>query len=149
MKLSTKGRYGLRALVDLAVHTEGDSHQPLSSIAERQNISEIYLEQVFSTLRKAGIVQSIKGPQGGYFLTDPPASVTVGSVLRALEGELSVMDDKVKNDTGTRSITYCVKVNVWERIDRNVNRLVDALTLEDLVNEYQRLGGDYQPMYYI
>jgi Rrf2 family protein len=89
MKLSTKGRYGLRAMVDLAVHSSGE-HVALYSIAERQNISENYLEQVFSILRKAGLVKSVKGAQGGYTLADKPSNISIGAILRVLEGDLSV-----------------------------------------------------------
>ena len=87
MRISTKGKYGLRAMVDLAVHS-ADSPIPLSSIAERQDLSLGYMEQVFSVLRKAGLVKSIKGAQGGYILAEDAASITVGDVLRALEGDL-------------------------------------------------------------
>ncbi len=148
MKVSTKGRYGLRALIDLAIHST-ETHQSLVSIAERQSISEIYLEQVFATLRKAGLVKSIKGAQGGYLLSESPDMVKVGAILRALEGDLSVMDEQVANEKNMKSISYCVKVNVWDKIDLSVNRLVDSLTLEDLVNEYRRINADENLMYFI
>ena len=90
MKVSTKGRYGLRAMIDLALYSQNDQ-VPLVSIAERQDISKSYLEQVFSTLRKAGLVTSIKGAQGGYVLASDPEDITVGMILRALEGDLSVV----------------------------------------------------------
>ena len=85
MKLSTKGRYGVKAMVDLAIHNS-EGQIALKSIAERQEISENYLEQLFATLRKAGLVKSTRGAQGGYVLADKPEKITVGTILRALEG---------------------------------------------------------------
>lgn len=84
MKISTKGRYGLRAMLDLALNSLGD-HVALSNIAERQDISVSYLEQMFSVLRKAGLLKSVKGAQGGYVLADRPSQIKVGTILRALE----------------------------------------------------------------
>ena len=92
MQISTRGRYGLKAMVDLAIYSVND-HVALNSIAERQNISEGYLEQLISALRKGGLVKSIKGSQGGYVLADYPSKVTVGAVLRILEGKLFTVDD--------------------------------------------------------
>ena len=104
MRLSTKGRYGLRAMVDLAVYSKSE-HVALNSIAERQGISMNYLEQVFSTLRKSGLVKSIKGAQGGYILSEEPSNIKVGRILRVLEGPLSVIDDNTErsNKKETRS----------------------------------------------
>ena len=88
MKVSTKGRYGLRAMIDLSLYSKNEL-VPLASIAERQDISKSYLEQVFSALRKAGLVKSIKGAQGGYSLSTGPEDITVGMILRALERLIS------------------------------------------------------------
>ncbi|HAE61039.1 MAG TPA: Rrf2 family transcriptional regulator [Eubacteriaceae bacterium] len=148
MKLSTKGRYGLRALVDLAVHSY-KGHQPLAQIAERQNISEIYLEQVFSTLRKNGVVKSIKGAQGGYLLNEEPKNITIGKILRILEGDLSIVDEKVRSDSEEKSVAYCVYENVWRKIDENINELVDSITLEELVEDYKKNHGLLPNMYHI
>jgi Rrf2 family protein len=148
MKLSTKGRYGLRALVDLAVHSY-KGHQPLAQIAERQNISEIYLEQVFSTLRKNGVVKSIKGAQGGYLLNEEPQNITIGKILRILEGDLSIVDEKVRSDSEEKSVAYCVYENVWRKIDENINELVDSITLEELVEDYKKNHGLLPNMYHI
>ena len=92
MKISTKGRYGLRALIDLAVYA-GKVSVSLGSIAERQNISLKYLEQVFSQLRNANVIKSVKGSQGGYILSDKPSNIKVGTILRALEGDLTITDE--------------------------------------------------------
>lgn len=146
MKISTKGRYGLRAMVDLAVSSVNEQ-VPLSTIAENQNISVSYLEQVFSTLRKAGLVKSIKGAQGGYIIGDDPGNITVGTVLRTLEGDLSVVDESnyEKND----SMQYCIKKNVWDNMNSCINNVVDSITLKDLADEYHRLNGSDSYMYYI
>jgi Rrf2 family protein len=147
MKLSTKGRYGLRSMLDLAVYSNGD-HVALNAIAERQNISPNYLEQVFSTLRKAGLVNSVKGAQGGYILADSPSRITVGSILRALEGKLAIAgendDIEAKNQ-----LEYCLRTKVWDAINDSINTVVDSVTLEDLVVEYQKLAGNMSFMFYI
>lgn len=148
MKISTKGRYGLRAMVDLAAFSNGD-HVSLSSIAERQNISINYLEQVFATLRKAGLVKSIKGAQGGYILADNPANMKVGTILRTLEGELSVIDGEESDSSRQNAIQTCLKSALWDKMNHCLNDLVDAITLEDLVHDYKKLNGLYEVMYYI
>ena len=149
MKLSTKGRYGLRAMVDLAVNSSGD-HVSLYSIAERQGISENYLEQVFSILRKAGLVKSVKGAQGGYILSEAPSNTRVGTILRALEGELSVVDeDPSDKDVYRNNIQNCIKVNVWDKMNECLNQVVDSITLEDLANEYRSMNGESSFVFYI
>ncbi|PKM93876.1 MAG: Rrf2 family transcriptional regulator [Firmicutes bacterium HGW-Firmicutes-1] len=148
MKISTKGRYGLRAMIDLAVYSNG-THVSLFSIAERQGISGIYLEQVFATLRKAGLVKSVKGAQGGYLLCDRPENIKVGQIIRSLEGDLSVIDEQESDKTDYSLISACVKENVWDKIDDNINKLVDGITLEDLVIEQNKLNDDSGSMFHI
>lgn len=149
MKISTKGRYGLRALLDLAVNSNGE-HVALSNIAERQSISENYLEQVFSSLRKAGIIKSVKGAQGGYILAEKPSNIRVGSILRVLEGDLSVVQDDGNHPQNYyESIQYCLKLKVWDKMSESINNFVDSLTLEDLVQDYKTLNNDIGDMYYI
>lgn len=148
MKISTKGRYGLRAMVDLAINARVE-HVALNAVAERQNISMNYLEQVFAALRKAGLVKSVKGAQGGYILARKPDSIKVGDILRVLEGNLSVIDDSEINYGDDKSIQYCLKQNVWDKIDESINSIVDSITLEDLVHEYKRLNDMDAIMYYI
>ena len=128
MKISTKGRYGLRAMIDLAVNST-EEHIPLSTIAENQQVSVSYLEQVFSVLRKAGLVKSIKGAQGGYILGDQPYNITVGMVLRVLEGDLHVVEEQEKDKSD--KMQYCIQKNVWDKINNCINELVDDITLED------------------
>ncbi|MDF2948777.1 MAG: cymR1 [Sedimentibacter sp.] len=143
MKVSTKGRYGLRAIIDLSVNSTGD-YVSLISIAERQNISKNYLEQVFSALRKTGIVKSVKGSQGGYLLNGETSDIRVGDVLRALEGDLSVVKDE---ENINNKIERCIKKNLWDKIDEQVFDIINNITLEDLINEYNK--GNDSLMYYI
>ena len=91
MKLSTKGRYGIHAMYDLALHAQ-NGPQPIKAIAERQNVPEAYLEQLFGQLRRAGLVLSTRGSQGGYTLSRPAAEISVGDVLRVVEGPLAITD---------------------------------------------------------
>jgi len=148
VKISTKGRYGLRAMLDLALNSAGDL-VTLASVAERQGISANYLEQVFAILRKAGLVKSIKGAQGGYVLADRPSNITVGAILRALEGDLSVTDDNAVIQDYSQSVEYCLQKNVWEKINESINQVVDSITLEDLMYEQKRLTDNQSMMYYI
>lgn len=147
MKMSTKGRYGLRAMLDLALSSGGD-HVALSTIAERQNISSNYLEQVFSVLRKAGLVKSVKGAQGGYILAESLNRITVGEILRVLEGDLAVAGDDADGDL-VNPVEYCLKTQVWDQINASINAVVDAITLEDLLLAYKKMQGPMSLMFYI
>ena len=146
MKVSTKGRYGLRAMIDIAVHSNG-SHVPLVQVAERQAISENYLEQVIALLRKGGFVRSVKGAHGGYRLMRSPSEIRVGDLLRTLEGSISVMDRSgdpsadAEADADNDAVRRAIRTQVWDRIDRGVSEVVDSITLDDLVLEYRRLNG--------
>ncbi|MDT8717311.1 Rrf2 family transcriptional regulator [Clostridium sp. 19966] len=142
MKISTKGRYGLRAMVDIALNSAGD-YIPLKVIAERQGISENYLEQVFSTLRKSDLVKSIRGSQGGYSLSKPASKTTVGEVLRALEGELTITSDDSAAPGFNKSVEDCIKLKVWQQVNKSINDVVDSITLEDIVDQYKKLNDDY------
>jgi Rrf2 family transcriptional regulator, cysteine metabolism repressor len=142
MKISTKGRYGLRAMVDIAVYSMGD-YIPLKVIAERQDISENYLEQVFSILRKADLVKSVRGSQGGYTLSRDASKITVGEVLRALEGELSITGDDSDTSGQDKTIKHCINVTVWQTVNNKINEVVDSITLENLVEEFKKSSGEY------
>lgn len=135
MWLSTKGRYGLKAMLDLALHN-GEGPVALKSIAERQNLPENYLEQLFATLKKAGHITSVRGAQGGYLLSKDPDSITIGSILRSLEGSLAPVDCVVE-DSSPKCDRFdnCVTKIVWEKIRDSVNEAVDSITLGDLVKE--------------
>lgn len=130
MRLSTKGRYGLRAVVDLAVHGS-DAAVSISSIASRQGLSEGYLEQLIAKLKKAGIVTSIRGTNGGYRLARDVKEITVGDVLRALEGNLNVV--QCPDDQSCDKYDSCVTKYVWKRITDSINEVVDTMTLEEVI----------------
>lgn len=132
MRLSTKGRYGLRAVVDLAVHGT-ECAVSINSIALRQGLSESYLEQLIAKLKKAGIVNSIRGTNGGYRLAKPASEITVGDILRALEGQLSVA--KCPDNHECDKYDSCVTKYVWKRINDSINTVVDTMTLEEVISQ--------------
>lgn len=146
MKISTKGRYGLRALVDLAVNMQ-EKPVTLAEVAGRQKISQNYLEQVFGTLRKAGVLKSVKGSGGGYLLARDAKDITVKDVLDVLEGPFSIIDLKERESSDL--ICQAISQLVWEEINANVNHLLEETTVEDLVKEYQSKQDHGMPMYYI
>lgn len=145
MKLSTKGRYGLRAVLDIAIYG-GEEAVALSSIAQRQSISISYLEQLIAKLKKAGIVNSTRGAKGGYVLSKPPEDISVGQVLRALEGNLDPVDcAEVKGEDSTcQASDICVTKYVWKRISDSINNAVDTLMLSELVEESNALAAGKQ-----
>ena len=139
MKLSTKGRYGLRALIDLAVHDKDDAVS-IQSIAERQDISESYLEQLVRLLKKAGLVTSVRGAGGGYRLAQAADSISVGDVLRALEGDLNAVACSAYQEEQTcEGADCCVTKLVWKKINDAITSTVDSIMLAELVNESKRL----------
>ena len=151
MKISTKSRYGLRALVDLAIHSNGEQ-VPLAHIAKRQNLSVNYLEQVFALLKKGAIVKSIKGAQGGYILARSAAEITVSDVIKALEGEILIVEEEVRrNETSLvyQNMQKCLQTEVWDKITESVRQTMDEITLEDLIKDYQSLKDNEIGMYYI
>lgn len=140
MKLSTKGRYGLRALIDLAVHSEREPVS-ISSISARQNISERYLEQLVGKLKRAGIVKSVRGVQGGYQLAKEAEDISVGEVLRALEGSLEAVEcPGLKEEQGCEEADFCVTKYVWKRINDSITNAVDEITLKQLVTESKKVN---------
>jgi len=139
MKLSTRGRYGVKAMFDLALNFS-DEPVPIKSIAERQGLSEAYLEQLMAALRKAGLVKSIRGAQGGYVLSDSPDKITVGDIIRSLEGSMAPVDCVIEDEeTDCEKAEYCVTRLVWERIRDSINRVIDSITLQDMIDDYRRL----------
>ncbi|TYP59900.1 RrF2 family transcriptional regulator [Thermosediminibacter litoriperuensis] len=150
MKLSTKGRYGLKAMFDLAVNY-GEGPIPLKSIADRQNISEHYLEQLMMILRKAGLVKSVRGAQGGYMLARKPAEITVGDVLRVLEGPIGLVDCVLEQDPlECDKAENCIMRIVWEKIRDSMVAAMDSITLQDMCDEAEKRKAESQNyMYYI
>lgn len=145
MRLSTKGEYGLRAMLDLAFHY-GEGPVSLRSVAERQDISEPYLEQLVAGLRKAGLVKSTRGAQGGYVLARDPARITVGEIIRALEGPIAPRECvREDNPQPCARGETCVARAVWEKLRDRIAEVLDSITLEDmrqLALEYPRRGGE-------
>jgi len=136
MKISTRGRYGLRAMADLASRDGGGSVK-LKSIAERQGISEHYLEQLAAVLKKAGLINSERGSKGGYRLNAPPEKIIVGDILRALEGPLypvGCVSEDGDHDAacGAVGCEGCVTRPVWQKIYGSLSGVVDTMTLRDL-----------------
>lgn len=135
MKISTKGRYGLRALIDLAQYSEIEPVS-ISSIASRQSISEGYLEQLMSLLKKAGLIKSIRGAGGGYVLARDMESISVGDVLRALEGSLKPVECAALSEEDTcAAADCCVTKYVWQRINDSISQTVNEISLRQLVEE--------------
>ena len=135
MKLSTRAKYGLKALIDLGLYSEKEAVS-LQSIAGRQNISVSYLEQLMALLKKAGLVKSVRGAAGGYFLGRPAEEISVGDILRVLEGGLEAAScPGTEGDGGCQGSDLCVAKLVWKRI----TDAVDTLMLSELIEESRRI----------
>ncbi len=152
MKVSTRGLYGVLAMFDLALqHRMG----PVSvqSVSRRQRISVSYLEQLFNKLRRDGLVESVRGPGGGYRLNRKPKLIKIGDVIRSLEGPLRL--GRTRNRATARSVSISEQVanGVWKRIDEGVTGVLDSLTLEDMCEEARKRGNNkefgHKHMFYI
>jgi Rrf2 family protein len=145
VKISTRGRYGLRAIVDVAYNanlTQGPVS--LKSVAERQGISENYLEQIIAPLKRAGVVHSVRGAGGGYYLAKPAGELTVGDVLRVLEGPLAPADCVLDEVSGCAEsdCSLCSAKPVWASLFDSINQVVDNITIADLVVKISADGKD-------
>lgn len=149
MKLSTKGRYGLRAMVDLAENAE-DGPVSIQTIADRQELSEKYLEQLLGRLKRAGLVTSVRGIQGGYQVAGDPADISVGDVLRALEGDLTLVDCAgFEEDTACRTAKHCVTKYVWRKINDSIQSTVNGISLKELAQLSKSVqAGTWKEEYY-
>ena len=135
MKISTKGRYGLRAMIDLAQYSEIEPVS-INSIASRQSISEGYLEQLMALLKKGGLIKSIRGAGGGYVLAKKMEEISVGDVLRALEGSLEPVEcSAYHTEEVCEAAGGCVTKYVWQRINESINRTVNEISIKQLVEE--------------
>ncbi|CUX52784.1 MULTISPECIES: RrF2 family transcriptional regulator [Clostridia] len=144
MKFSTKGRYALRMMLEFALHP-GECTK-INQVAERQEISDKYLEQIVTILSRAGYVKSRRGAQGGYYLTKDPSEYTVGMILRLAEGSLvpvTCLEEEVNPCSRSNN---CATLLVWKKLDHAISDVVDGITLADLVEEQKRLDG--QANYY-
>ncbi|HAB59863.1 MAG TPA: Rrf2 family transcriptional regulator [Lachnospiraceae bacterium] len=132
MKISTKGRYALRLMLDLALNDTGETIR-IKDIAARQEISEKYLEQIIAVLNKAGFVKSVRGPQGGYRLARKPKDYTIGMILRLTEGSLAPVPCLDDDPNECNRQEDCVTIFIWEKLYEAINSVVDGFTLADLV----------------
>jgi Rrf2 family protein len=147
MKLSTKGRYAVRAMLDLAQHYyEGLVF--LKDIARRQEVSERYLEHLFLTLKAAGLVNSVRGARGGFQLTHPPSEVKLIDIVRACEGRLSIVEC-VADPKSCRRSARCATRDMWMELQMAMNGVLESLTLQDLVERQHRKEQTAATMYSI
>ena len=143
MKISTKGRYALRMLLDLAIH-QADGYIALKDIGQRQNVSKKYLEQIVPLLNKSGLLRTNRGFQGGYMLSRPANEYTVGEILRLTEGSLAPIAclDGPENTCPRQS--DCITLPMWEGLYNAITGYVDNITLQDMIDNYNSTnGGDY------
>lgn len=136
MKLSTKGRYGVKAMVELAINY-GEAPVSIKTISQRQNISEYYLEQLFSPLRKANLIKSIRGAQGGYILGKDPKDIKVSDVMYVLEGPIEIAD--CIEGTLCNNIDCCATRLLWTKIKNSIDEVMESITLQDIVDDYENM----------
>ena len=142
MRISTKGRYAIKLMLDLATNDNGEPIR-LKDVARRQEISEKYLEQIISVLNKAGYVKSVRGPQGGYLLQRRPEEYTVGMILRLTEGCLSPVDCVAPDGAGCEKGDACVTRILWQKIDDASKEGVANMTRGDLLDWQAARADDY------
>jgi Rrf2 family transcriptional regulator, cysteine metabolism repressor len=148
MKVSTKGRYGLRAMMDLAANQKDGIPVFLADIAKRQVISEKYLEQIFAALRTAGLITTVRGRKGGFLLAKRPSEITASAIIRVLEGPCTLVDCVAKPGVCTRSET-CAARDIWGLLGGKIDELLSGFTLEQLVDMQEEKSGKETSMYYI
>jgi Rrf2 family protein len=136
MKLSTKGRYGIKAMVDLAINY-GMDPVSIKCISERQNISEYYLEQLFSPLRKANLIKSVRGAQGGYVLNRKPEEITVYELIEVLEGPVEISNCIDHNSCN--NVDCCATRLLWAKIKDSIDSVTKSITLKDIVDDYNNM----------
>ena len=143
MKISTKGRYALRMLLDLAEHREC-GFIALKDIAERQNISKKYLEQIIPAFTKSDILQTTRGSQGGYMLARSPEQCTVGEILRLTEGSLAPVVCAEQSPVACDRSADCPTLPVWQGLSKVINEYLDSITLQDLLDQQkEKYANDY------
>ena len=141
MKLSTKGRYGVAALYELAFHY-GKGAVPLKEITSSQGISENYMEQLMGQLRKADLVKSVRGAQGGYMLARPPEEITSGEIITVTEGPIALVDclltSAESSDQFCERAGECATRNIWEKVCESISSVLNAITLADLCKDHPK-----------
>ncbi len=148
MQLSKKSRYGLRALIDLASAPQ-NQYVSLSNIAERGEIPAQFLEQVFASFRRAGLVKALKGPQGGYQLAKNPKDISVAEILEILEGSYRIAGEEVPSQERCYAVVETIQTLLIDPFNQMMERFLTGLTLEDLKNDCQQREASAQDMYYI
>ena len=143
MKISTKGRYALRFLLDLAEHQQA-GYISLNEIAKRQDISKKYLEQIIPIFNKTDVLRANRGSQGGYMLAKSPDKYTVGDILRYTEGSLAPVDCAEQDPVECERSAECVMLPVWQGLSRVINEYLDSITLQDILDQQrERYANDY------
>ena len=142
MKISTKGRYALRMLYDLAIHQD-EGYISLKDIADRQNISKKYLEQIVPLLNRSGILKTNRGNRGGYLLAQKPETLSVGDILRATEGSLAPVSCLEFDPNECPRAGECSTLFVWEGLYKAVSDYLDSISLQDVIDRSSPLSGDY------
>ena len=148
MKLSTKGRYGSRAMLDIAIHYD-ESPIAIKAVAQRQGISERYLENIMTILVSHGFVNSIRGNQGGFILAHPPKGIKLGDIIQVLEGTMAIADC-VEEPSRCERAAECVTQEIWCRVKLAMMQVLDSFTLQDMVDIYhKKTARDMEYTYYI
>ncbi len=147
MKISTKIRYGARAMLELASHY-GEGPIELKEIAKKENISLKYLEQVINPLRTAGLVKSIRGSKGGYSLAKPPSEICLYDVVETLEGPLNLLEC-LRDPKVCQKVPSCVTRDIWEEVSEAISKIFYSITLEEMVNRKRDKEERHSPMYQI
>ena len=142
MKISTKGRYALRMLYDLALHQE-EGYVSLKDIAERQSISKKYLEQIVPLLNRSGILKTNRGNKGGYMLSQKPSDYTVKDILEATEGSLAPVSCLEFEPNECPRQSECSTLYIWEGLYKVVSEYLGGITLQDIIDRNGSIGGDY------
>ncbi|MGI5979263.1 MAG: RrF2 family transcriptional regulator [Oscillospiraceae bacterium] len=142
MKISTKGRYALRIMVDLA-QQHSNEFIPLRDVSERQDISEKYAEMIVGLLSKTGFLFSSRGKGGGYKLARPPETITVASILKAVEGSLAPVACLDIPDNVCPRADQCVTLPMWRELERRIDEYLESVTIADLAGESAAVGADY------
>ena len=142
MKISTKGRYSLRMLIDLAMNCKEGEFVSLKEIAQRQNISKKYLEQIVPLLSKAGFLKANRGYQGGYMLSKPADKYTVGEILRLTEGNLAPVACLETDVNDCPRANECITLPVWKGLYDVINKYLDSITLQDIIDKSPFAQGD-------
>lgn len=135
MKLSTKGKYGLKAMFELALSSNGEPIS-LKHIAKEQGISDQYLEQIFSLLKKAGLVKSVRGAQGGYYISKDLNEITVADILKVLEGDMAFTECLLDEDA-CKNFDSCSTRYVWAKIKESIEEVTQSISLQDMIDDYK------------